>query len=188
MLDLPYVEAHEKMESFFEAVRKAVIPEKFTYRFFADIGFPSSNDRDFVKALRQLGFINAKGRPTKDYQGLKDADARTSVLSEKLRVTYEDMFEELKLPQNVPENVLNGYFGRITGESMEKVLVYAKTFKAIAKLAEFDDSVEDGQEGKKEKRRQKKRTNINLNLSLPTTTDEKVYQVLFKHLKDLVDS
>jgi len=184
MSNFPYVQSYKKLKTFFEAVRRAETPSKFTYRGFAGLGFPSSKDRDFVIALKQLGFIDAKGRPTEDYASLKDVRQFEGTMKRGIESAYTALLELDGNVINVSENVLNGYFGRLTGESLEKVMVYTRTFKELVALAGWD--AEEGKEGKGRKEDKKAVSNINISISLPTTTDEKVYETLFKHLKDLV--
>ncbi len=184
MSSLPYVQSYKKLKVFFEAVKIAETPSKFTYRYFAGLGFPSSKDRDFVIALKQLGFIDAKGQPTEDYASLKDVRQFEGTVKRGIERAYLNLLELDGNAVDVSENVLNGYFGRLTGESLEKVMVYARTFKELVGLAGWD--TEEEQEVESRKNVERDRSNINLSINLPTTTDEKVYETLFKHLKDLV--
>lgn len=183
MSKYPYVEAYDKLPEFFQAVREARMPEKFTYRYFANIGFPSSKDRDFVKALKRLDFIDENSRPTRSYQDLKDAGLFPSAIRKSIEKTYKELLDIDKEAWDVPENVLNGYFGRMTGESLEKTLVLTRTFKGLAALSDHEKKEE---KNGTEEVEGKQMSNINLSINLPTTTDEKVYETLFKHLKDLL--
>lgn len=187
MSNYPFVEAYEKIPSFFQAVREARTPKKFTYRYFADIGFPSSKDRDFVLALKKLGFIDEKSHPTHHYLRLKDINEFPEVLGERLQEAYDTLFETDKNAIYVSENVLSGYFSRLTGCSVEEALVYSRTLKALVRLSSLSEKKELEEKSFLQKPRDKKTaSNISLNINLPTTTDEKVYESLFRHLKDLV--
>jgi hypothetical protein len=178
------MESHKKLNNFFEAIQKAETPTKFTYRYFAQLGFPSSKDRVFVLALKQLGFIDEKGCPTEDYHSLKDLRQFEGTMKRGIARAYQDLLELDRHITDVSENVLNGYFSRLTGENINKAMIYTRTFKELVRLA--------GWEKKEEQQIEEKRVvktavpNINLSINLPTTTDEKVYETLFKHLKDLV--
>ena len=93
MSSLPYVQSYKKLKVFFEAVKIAETPSKFTYRYFAGLGFPSSKDRDFVIALKQLGFIDAKGQPTEDYASLKDVRQFEGTVKRGIERAYLNLLE-----------------------------------------------------------------------------------------------
>jgi len=184
MSSLPYVRSYKKLKSFFEALQRAETPPKFTYRYFVGLGFSSSKDRDFVIALKQLGFIDAKCLTTEDYASLKDVRQFEGIMKRGVERAYAALLELDRNVINVSENVLNGYFGRLTGVSLEKVVVYTRTFRELVSLAGWEKKEEQETEDKEGVK--KIAANINLSINLPTTTDEKVYETLFKHLKDLI--
>ncbi len=186
MSNIPYVRSYKKLNTFFKAVQRAETPIKFTYRYFAGLGFPSSKDRDFVVTLKQLGFIDERGQPTEDYSSLKDLRQFEGTMKKGIERAYQSLLELDGNAISVSENVLNGYFGRLTGESLEKVVVYTRTFKELVGLTGWEKEKEQ-ETGDKEEAK-KAMSNINISINLPTTTDEKVYETLFKHLKDLVTS
>jgi len=195
MFEFPYIEPYKKLESVLKAIVEGEIPAKFTYRYLASMGFPSSKDRDFVPAFRLLGLIDSLGRPTARYTNLRDIKQFERVLSRSIREAYIGLFETDAKANNVSENVLMGYFGKLTGKSHRQTDVYAKTFKELVRLSNYKEIVEEHEEEKapispmvqKVPSTIKTRgQNINLNINLPTTTDGKVYETLFKHLKDLL--
>ncbi len=184
MSKFPYVRSYEKLGAFFSALSEAGVPQKFTFRYFAGLGFPSSKDRDFVKTIKMLGFVDNSGRPTQEYQALKDVRLFAITIRKSVDTTYGELLSLDKNAWNVSENVLNGYFGRLTGASISEAVVYTGTFKALVNLSDHNEQAEKPQivkEGEK-----KTLQNINLSINLPTTTDEKVYETLFKHLKELI--
>lgn len=55
-----------KIPQYFDTMLTAKAPDKFTTKFMADLGFTSSNDRQFVNVLKAIGFLDDSGTPTKD--------------------------------------------------------------------------------------------------------------------------
>jgi len=189
MSDIPYLESNEKIKGFFEALKSSETPTRFTYRYLIKIGFPSSKDRGLVGLLKQLGFIDRGGRPTQDYHSLKDLRQYEGTLRRGIERAYASLLDLDSRVLDVSEDVLNGYFGRLTGESLARALIYTRTFKALAGLAGWGGQKETASQIEIKEKPQLERgtpARINLSINLPTTTDEKVYQTLFKHLKDLV--
>lgn len=202
MFEFPYIESYKKLEDVLNAVRSDEVPSKFTYRYLAKIGFPSSKDRDFVPAFRLMGLVDIMGRPTRKYVDLRDIQNTNAVIEELIDITYEKLFNTDPSAVSVSENVLVGYFGKLTGKSYQQSNVYAKTFLELVRLSGIKDFAPERRKIKAEigseevvlDKDQKKAPktvgtrgqSINLNINLPTTTDGKVYEMLFKHLKDLL--
>ena len=190
MSNIPCIDSYEKLEKFFNIVRDKETPLKFTYRHLARSGFPSSKDRVFVLLLKQLGYIDEKGRVKEDYHSLKDVVQFQGTLRRGIERAYTPLIELDGNAINATENVLNGYFGRLTGESLSRSLVYTRTFKELVRLAGWgkqdEQSIKESIAKEKIVENVRSIPNINLSINLPTTTDEKVYQTLFKHLKELV--
>ena len=46
-----------KISLYFDTMLTAKAPEKFTIKFMSDLGFTSSNDRQFVNVLKLLDFL-----------------------------------------------------------------------------------------------------------------------------------
>ncbi len=187
MSKYPFIESYSKIKVFFEALQESETPSKFTYRYFARIGFPSSKDRGFVEALKKLSIVDEKSRPTEDYHNLKDLRQFKGTIRKGVERAYRELLDLDGNALSVSEDVLNGYFGRLTGESLNKAVVYTRTFKELVRLAGWEEK-EDVEVVEEEQIVEAKRVDskINLSINLPSTTDEKVYETLFKHLKDLI--
>lgn len=187
MFKFPYINPYKKLEEVLNAVKSNEVPDKFTYRYLAKIGFTSSKDRDFIPAFRLLGLIDVQGRPTTKYTDLRDLQQFEVVLGKAIKETYIKLFETDPNAGNVSENVLIGYFGKLTGKSHLQSIVYAKTFLELSRLSNFKPVLNEEEVGMYEGVTAKAKVqNVNLNINLPTTTDGKVYETLFKHLKELL--
>ena len=198
----PYVESLDKVTDVFTAIRTADVPTKFTYRFFEGIGFSSSNDRTFIPALKLLGFLDEKSRPTEYYLKLKDATQFSAILKSRINICYENLLNIDTNAYFASESVLEGYFGSLTGNSSLVSLVYARTFLTLSRLAGIKEGyfnkeergirIPDGPEeavvpaSTEISQSSNLPANIKLNINLPSTTDEQVYEALFKHLKELL--
>ena len=59
-----YFDEATKIPQYFDTMLTAKAPDKFTTKFMADLGFTSSNDRQFVNVLKAIGFLDDSGTPT----------------------------------------------------------------------------------------------------------------------------
>ena len=51
------VQNYGQAKAFFDRIREAQAPDKFTVQFLNDLGFTSSNYRAYVPLLKGLGFL-----------------------------------------------------------------------------------------------------------------------------------
>ena len=54
------------LQASFDAMLDAQPPERFSVKFLENLGFTSTNDRLFIGILKDLGFLNRDGTPSKD--------------------------------------------------------------------------------------------------------------------------
>jgi hypothetical protein len=78
---------------FFNALRSARAPERFTHKFLKDLEFKSSNDRLFLGVLKGLGFIDDAGVPQQRYFDFLDQTNSGRVLAEAIEEAYSDLFD-----------------------------------------------------------------------------------------------
>lgn len=191
MNNFPVLYFLDKLPAYFESVRKNPVPKKFTFRYFASIGHASSHDRDFVYLLKFLGFLDSKSCPLDNFSKLRDVNSFRSTLSEHIYKGYRALFELDTNIINVSEDVLVGYFTRFSNSSEETLISRANTFKALCAFSGLSTLVssEEPRDVIRDITNKKfpvSYDKINLSINLPTTTDEKVYESLFRHLKDLL--
>lgn len=64
--ELPYLPSYKNVGKLFEKIKSAKIPEVFTHKYLYDtIGLRSVGDRSLISLLKQLGFLDNGGKPTK---------------------------------------------------------------------------------------------------------------------------
>lgn len=81
-----------KIPQYFETMLTAKAPDKFTTKFMADLGFTSSNDRQFVNVLKAIGFLDDAGTPTERYFKFLDQSFSKDRLSIQVQHSYEKNF------------------------------------------------------------------------------------------------
>jgi len=62
-----YLVKTSNLGEFFNTIRGAKAPERFSIKFLKDLDFTSSNDRLFVGVLKGLKFIDDSGVPQQRY-------------------------------------------------------------------------------------------------------------------------
>ncbi len=192
--------AFNKIPNYFDAILTAKAPEKFTIKFFENLGFKSSNDRLFINVLKVLKFIDENGTPTTKYFEFLDQSQSKRVLAKGIEEAYYDLFEINKSAYNLTQKDIEGKMRTLTsGSKGDKAISYmARTFKELSNYADWTDNdntisnhdatvdtpVLNKIDNKYEKEQGK--TNFDLNydihIHLPATRDQAVYDALFSSL------
>lgn len=210
MTDL-YLQTTKNLENFLTSLLSAQAPEKFTQKFLESLEFKSTNDRLFIKMLKDLGFLSASGEPTQRYYDYLDQSQSKVVLAQGIRSAYDELFK-VKIDANtLSDSDIKGKLKSLTGGKKTDHIysLMAKTFVALCALADFTTSPKTIQEHKNESTESaalssldpsgseldhhEKNSQLGLNkplslhyniqIILPDTRDQKVFDSIFASLK-----
>jgi hypothetical protein len=126
-----------------DQILSAAKPPKVTYELLRTWGFTSSNDRAIVTLLKQLGFLTEDGAPTEHYDGLRDRGEKGRVLAERMRALYADIFAVNQNACNLSDDKVQNIFRRVTGKEDVYTKRYANVFRALCQRADFTSGVPD---------------------------------------------
>lgn len=194
-----------KIPNYFDTLLTAKAPEKFTTKFMSDLGFTSSNDRQFVNVLKAIGFLDEAGTPTQRYFRFLDQSCSKIVVAEGIKEAYADLFALNINAQNMSKEEVVGKFKTLTNGSKENVTIgyMASTFTNLCAYADWattkikaelktetiphnEHQALDTQEVEDSEIKKTKNHSIDLNydihIHLPATRDQSVYDALFASL------
>lgn len=183
---------------------------KITTRFLEGLGFKSTSDRMIIGVLKALGFLSeSSGAPTERYFNFLDGTRSALVLAEGIREAYADLFQlSVRADTMVHADVANKFKTLSQGQYTESVIKkMAMTFVHLCKHANFEAkpaTVPEKQMPSKEPaddptglpeqlvnesgKRSLGGIHYNIQIILPESRDPKVYDALFKSLRDhLID-
>ncbi|KKR46971.1 MAG: hypothetical protein UT82_C0005G0032 [Parcubacteria group bacterium GW2011_GWB1_40_14] len=191
MINEAYMNSVGRLPQMMEAIQNAGVPPRFTIEFLKSIGFKGTNDRAFISVLKGIDFLDNTGVPTEKYRAYKNKTDAKKILGNSLRGVYEDVFLADEKAQNASAEKLAGIFGTKTGKGDAVVRKMATTFKALANLADFQNSqkfspAEDNIEDSKPSPAKdlSPEFHYNIQIHLPVTKDISVYNAIFKSLKE----
>ena len=180
---LPFTCYHNKLPSLFNALYVKDVPSRFTYRFLASLGFKSSKERDLYKFLVQMGFISNDGVPSSVYLAFKNSASPDSFVSVCAKTLYKDLLS-LSFDLLVKENLVSVLRATYPNLTMNEIELISNTFYAINDYAPFIKkepyshvTIQDGS----------KRKSVNININLPETDNIRVYETIFKYLRDIIN-
>lgn len=196
--EFPYVNNYGKLPELFEAIINAPEPSKFTHEVLQKIlGRQSPSDRPMISFLKRLGFLDEGNIPTKYYKDYRDKTKSKNVMGSCIKNAYAAVYATHENLHELPKDQVSEKFKIVTGlGSDNKVLgSIIGSFLALIELADFktqhgeekptvepDEEVHD-EEGKPEFLK-KMGFSYTINLNLPATTDPRVYNAIFKSLKE----
>lgn len=194
-----YTQKPSGIPGYFDTLKNAEAPERFTYKFLENLGFTSTNDRMIIGVLKELGFLDTDGKPTTRYYRFLDKSESSKVLAEGIRECYSDLFtlntKANELPIDEVKNKLRSlYAGKKTDQVISRI---AATFNGLCEIADFSNigkpkEIESSvardvpPQATEEKRKEVKISSLqyHINVILPTTKEQAVYDAIFKSLKE----
>lgn len=193
-----------KIPQYFDTMLTAKAPDKFTTKFMADLGFTSSNDRQFVNVLKAIGFLDDSGTPTERYFKFLDQSFSKQMVAEGIREAYEDLFALNTSAHKLTKAEVEGKFKTLTNGSKKNATIgyMASTFLNLCGYADWSDAqsstiqikssnTDTAQNNNTEipnsipvlsSERGRIDLNYDIHIHLPATRDQAVYDALFASL------
>lgn len=205
-LPTSYLTSTKRLSEILDALKTAKAPDKFTQKFLESLEFKSKGDRLVIGVLKSLGLLDDTGTPTERYFRFIDQSQSATVLAEAIEDAYEDLFAVKRDAQNLSKQEVVGKFKTLSqGQYSDPVLnMMAMTFTALCSLADFNAVKKQNIEPKEDIQQQSPISNTldippkndehknvklgglvyNIQIVLPETRDPKVYDALFRSLKE----
>ena len=200
----PYVNAYGGISKVLVKIKIASVPPKFTRDFLSTVlGLKSSSYHAMIPFLKNLGFIDQGNVPTQRYKDFRSDSKSGLVMAKAIKEAYGDIYKGNEYAHQLEKGKLVDLVATVTGAAKDDVVVTSVvgSFMELAKFATFDvsdipddisdDSVDEpeielkgsekmrGGEGKF-----KFGISYTINLNLPATTEVKVFDAIFKSLKN----
>lgn len=200
-----------KIPAYFDTMLTAKAPDKFTTKFMENLGYTSSNDRQFVNVLKAIGFLDETGNPTVRYFNFLDQSKSKIMVAEGIREAYSDLFNLNTTAHKLTKTEVEGKFRTLTSGSKENATIsyMASTFLSLCGYADWSTPATEPVHpiGHKEPTASSTKSqieqlpkeapnttiptsihqgmfdlNYNIHIHLPATRDEGVYDALFASL------
>lgn len=199
MATFTYTTVPGRIAALLEKLREVGVPPKATQDWLKSIGFTSSNDRTLIPVLKQIGFVDSEGVPTKRWKAYRGKDG-PQVLADAIRTGYADLFATYPDAQTKPPADLDAFFKTHTDAGQQAIDKTVGTFRSLAGVADFSVAAGAAPAADEEAapevqgptiasapavaRQQAVTVNINVQLVLPETTDEEVYRKFFAAMQE----
>ena len=189
-----YCQAIKSFPSFFEKIKNAQAPEKFTLQIIKDWGFKSVNNRAFLPLLKTLGFLTEGGAPTDRYNEYRNSSKSKIVMGQALKEFYSDLFLISENPNEGDKTHIQGKFKSFHNTTDNSASLMMRTFYALLELADLTSESNEVKNEKDEPIHEPVKSEIsksknpvdlcyNIQIHLPATKDIDTYNAIFKSLK-----
>ena len=201
MLTKRYMVSTKNVGEILRKMVEGVAPPKFTVDHLKAIGNTSSNDRAIIPLLKDLGFLEADGTPTRRYHDYRDKSRSKAVLAQALRDGYTDVFQIREHPTKADRTAIEGLFkskhnstDRVAKEQTSTFLAFlehadmsAAPVSVADEIPSVGDDTSDGAERVEShapSSRLSTQLHYTIQVHLPATKDLEVYNAIFKSLKE----
>lgn len=194
----PYVDSYGQLKQLFEKIKEAKVPSKFNQDFLSTmLGLKSSSYRPMIPFLKRLGFIDSGNNPTKAYIDFRENGRDGVIMAEQIKKAYPTLFSANEFIYKLDKEQVKSKLVSLLGTSKDDKATtkVASTFMELCKMADFENTTK-AESAKEEKldsqsepaspiaHQTKLGISYTINLNLPATTDPKVFDAIFKSLKE----
>ncbi len=200
---LPYISSPGNITKALSGIKSAAVPERVNQDFVKTmLKIPGGSGDQMTSFLKKVGFAHPDGTPTEIYKQYRNPTTSGAAVADAIRVGYAPLFRRNEYAHELSESALVGLIVEETGQAADSapVKLMASAFKAMKQAAAFDQSdnrkiiaASDPQgsnlAASDNGRRDNRSSGIGLNLgytiniNLPATTDQSVYNAIFKSIK-----
>lgn len=201
---MAYVTAYGAIGRTLDKIIEASTPDRFTQDYVTTkLGVKGGSGTAIIPFLKRTGFLNGDGTPTEQYHEFRNSDRRGVAAARALKTGFQSLYEVNEYAHELTDEKLKGIIVQVTGAAPTSSTVKSiiGSFKALKSYADFDVSLETGQNTTLEKNvddivkinptpTSQKNTGIGvqlgytINLNLPATSEIGVYDAIFKSLKE----
>lgn len=195
----PYVSAYGKIPDLLEKILSAPEPTKLSHEMLQKVlGRKSSGDRPFIAFLKRLKFLDEENIPTQYYKDYRDGTKSKIVLGNCIKEVYGDVYTTHEKLHTLEKGGLIEKFKIVTGLGKDSQVLknIVSSFQELVALADFKAKLKEeksvykppqvNEEGEDFEMIKKLGFSYTINLNLPATTDQRVYNAIFKSLKDFL--
>jgi hypothetical protein len=186
----PYMNAYGNIGRALKNIKSAQTPPRFTQDFLATtLGLSGGGARPLIPYLKRTGFLGSDGVPTDRYKRFRNQGQSGKAAAEALKEAYSTLYAVNEYVHDATDDDLLGTVVQVTGGEPDSATTKAivASFKAL-KEEEEEKSGDEKRENENERTGAILKKGLGLsytiNLNLPATSDIKVFDAIFRSLKE----
>ncbi|BAO30399.1 DUF5343 domain-containing protein [Sulfuritalea hydrogenivorans] len=204
---LPYLSAPGAIKTALEKIRSAATPERVTKDFVSTVLQIKGGTGGIIPPyLKRIGFVGSDGAPTDLYKRFRNPATGGAAVADAIRIGYRDLLQANEFFHLLSDRELQALITQVTGaeaDSRVTALVFS-TLKNLKTFADFDSAavqsesppvasptVESAQPPYVPRPQSPPTSggvglnlSYTINLNLPATSDQAVFNAIFRSLKE----
>ncbi|MDO8645376.1 MAG: DUF5343 domain-containing protein [Candidatus Planktophila sp.] len=204
----PFMNAYGNVTKILNKIKDAKTPERFSQDYLGTVlGFTGGSATPFIPLAKRLGLISSDGAPTPLYGQFRNDATSQQAMAQAIRNGYPELYKRNEFVHALDAKGLQGLIMETTGLSKESKTIGAivGTFNALKAFANFEldeitavetttpVSEDDPQRKSMPEAPPRNSTSgsgfplglsYTINLNLPDTSDQAVFNAIFKSLKE----
>jgi hypothetical protein len=200
---LPYLASPGSIKTALERIRAAATPDRVTTDFVHNkLLIKGGTGRAIIPYLKKIGFVNSDGTPTETYKRFRSVSSGDTAAAEAVRTGYKELGQVNESFYELKDAELLDLIVQVTGVEPKSSAARQTlgTLKFLRAFANFEKGAapelehppelppEPAHETDPKPAKRSPAPGINLgytiNLNLPATSDQAVFNAIFRSLKE----
>ncbi len=200
---IPYLSSPGSLTKALEKIQQAATPDRVTYDFVSTvIGIKGGAGRALPPFLKRAGLVKTDGTPSDLYNQFRNSGTTRMAAATAFRAAYKALFERNEYAYKLADDELKGLIVEITGKKPNDRVTQLTfgTLKAFKAFCDFeakprphkgetpsgliDKALPQDEETLHRSKLAGMRLSYTINLNLPATDDIKVFDAIFRSLKE----
>lgn len=197
---IPYLVSSGSITKALEKIKSAATPERVTYDFVSTVvGLKGGTGRAIIPFLKRAGLVRTDGTPTDLYNQFRNSHSSKISAATAFRNAFKTIYERNEYAHKLSDEELKGLIVEITGHPLENRVTQSifGTMKAFKAFCDFEgkqgaqrinkNDHEESSQGTNKGDQTKElgiRLGYTINLNLPPTDDIRVFDAIFRSLKE----
>jgi hypothetical protein len=204
-VSLPYLVAPGSIKTCLEKIKAAATPERVTGDFVTTkLQIKGGTGAALIPYLKKIGFVASDGSPTEIYRRFRNHATAGLAVAEAVKFGYKPLEGVNEYFYDLNDKDLLALIVQVTGVEADSQVakLTLSTLKALKASADFEakqstsatqakdqtpvSAAADGQALTKQTPRERSGLNLSytINLNLPATSDQAVFNAIFRSLKE----
>ncbi len=199
---LPYLASPGSLTKALDKIKTAATPERVTFDFISTvIGVKGGGGRSLIPFLKRSGLVKTDGAPADLYNQFRNAHTSKAAAASAFRNAYKVLLDRNEYAYKLSDEELRGTIVEVTGDTPDSNVTRLTlgTIKAFKAFCDFEskgatykhdehkpEADKDGEKGgsQTDGKELGVRIGYNINLNLPATDDVRVFDAIFRSLKE----
>lgn len=205
---LPYLVSPGSIKTALERIKQAATPERVTGDFISTkINIKGGTGKALIPFLKKIGLVASDGSPTELYKKFRNTTTSKAAIADAIKIGYQKLGELNEYFYDLKDAELLGHINQVTGEAANSQVskLTLSTFKNLRTFADFEAETDPESPATirpEEIPSDEPRTitpvrrappapsgvgfnlSYTINLNLPATSDQAVFNAIFKSLKE----